>query len=84
MARKAQPVVVDANGLPVDLTNADMVKVYNVAGQWQVNIKTGSRGVQARLANGAPSDPKALAKKLGKGWKNVSEAGVKYLKFAHN
>ena len=84
MTRKAQPIVVDANGLPVDITNADLVKVYNAGGVWQVNIKTGSRGLQARLANGAPSDPKALARKLGKGWRNVSEAGTKYLKFTHN
>ena len=73
---------VHVDGSPVDITDADTVKVYVGNGQTLANVKTGSRGVQAHLSNGLPFDADKVLKAMGKGWKNMTEPGAKYLKFA--
>ena len=86
MARKPKVVpFVTPEGTPVDITEADTIKVYiGGAGQRLANVKAGARGVQAHLNADLPMQAKAIAKALGKGWVETTSPGAKYLKFTHN
>jgi hypothetical protein len=81
MPRGIKTVFVSHQSQPMDIRQADTVKVFKVNGFWFGNIKTGSRGVKGQLGIDIPANSPAIAKAMGSAWRDVSEAGRNYFKF---